>query len=116
MIRRLHARRHESGAAAVEFALVLMPLMLLIFGIIQYGMYFWARQSAVAAAREGERRASVGDYATCTGFQDFVKSEINGQAANNTVTVTRSYPVKATGNTLTTGQVGDTMKVTVSFQ
>lgn len=116
MFRRLHARRHESGAAAVEFALILFPLMLLIFGIIQYGIYFWARSSAVSAAREGARRASVGDYATCTGFQTFVRGEVNGaQTGGSAITVKRTY-TKAAGNTLTTGQPGDAMKVSVQFQ
>src|SRR6478672_11218012 len=79
MFRRLHARRHDSrGAAAVEFALVLPVLVALVFGIIQYGIYFWARQSAVAAAREGVRRASVGDYADCTAFRNFVKGQLSG--------------------------------------
>jgi Flp pilus assembly protein TadG len=114
MFHRLHARRHDDrGAAAVEFALVLPILIVLVFGIIQYGIYFWARQSAVAAAREGARRASVGDYPACTDFTAFVKSEVAGESG--TVTVNRTFPTKATGNTLTTGQVGDTMKVKVEY-
>src|SRR5690348_5326567 len=34
------ARRTQSGASAVEFALVSSVLFLLIFGIIQYGLFF----------------------------------------------------------------------------
>lgn len=117
MFRRLHARRHDHrGAAAVEFALVLLPLMLLIFGIIQYGIYFWARQSAVAAAREGARRASVGDYATCATFQPFVKGELKGVRNASAVQVHRTFTNGP--NHSTSGgavQVGDTMKVTVQF-
>jgi Flp pilus assembly protein TadG len=58
---RLHAHRREHGAAAVEFGLVLLPLMTLLLGLLQYGWYFYASQSASAAAREGARRVIVGD-------------------------------------------------------
>jgi GTPase involved in cell partitioning and DNA repair len=114
MFRRLHARRHESGAAAVEFALVLPILILLIFGIIQYGIYFWARQSAVAAAREAARRSSVGDYASCPDFTTFVQGELHGAETGSGTTVKRSF-TKATGNLLTTGQPGDTMEIELQF-
>lgn len=54
-------RRKERGAAAVEFGLVLIPLMTILLGLIQYGWYFYVSQSASAAAREGARRVIVGD-------------------------------------------------------
>lgn len=59
--------RPESGAAAVEFALVLPVLLLLVFGIVQYGFYFLASQSGSAAAREAVRRVAVGDCPKITG-------------------------------------------------
>lgn len=49
----------ERGATAVEFAVVLPLLMLLLFGIIEFGMTFWRAQSLEAAAREGARIASL---------------------------------------------------------
>ena len=52
-------RRSESGAAAVEFALVLPLLMLLLFGIISYGVMLSFRQSLSQAAAEGARAAAV---------------------------------------------------------
>jgi Flp pilus assembly protein TadG len=53
------ARLRERGAAAVEFALVLIPLLLILFGTIYFALYFNARQGAQAAAREGARVASL---------------------------------------------------------
>jgi len=53
------ARLRERGAAAVEFALVLVPLLLILFGTIYFALYFNARQGAQAAAREGARVASL---------------------------------------------------------
>lgn len=50
----------ERGAAAVEFALVCVPLVMLLFGIIGYGLALWQLQSLRAATREGARIAAVG--------------------------------------------------------
>lgn len=49
----------ERGAAAVEFALVVPLLLLLVFGIIQYGYMLSFRQSISQAAAEGARAAAV---------------------------------------------------------
>jgi Flp pilus assembly protein TadG len=52
-------RRDDNGAAAVEFALVLPLLVLLLFGIISYGVMLSFRQSLSQAAAEGARAAAV---------------------------------------------------------
>ena len=41
----LRRRRGEQGAAAVEFALIAMILFTLLFGIIQFSLWFWAWQA-----------------------------------------------------------------------
>jgi Flp pilus assembly protein TadG len=55
---RLAAR--EQGAAAVEMALVLPLLLLLVFGIIEFGFIFNRYISVTHAAREGVRQLAVG--------------------------------------------------------
>ncbi len=52
--------RGEDGAAAVEFALLLPLLVLLLFGFIQFGLAFNTRIQATNAAREAARQAIVG--------------------------------------------------------
>ena len=52
-------RGDERGAAAVEFALVGVLLFTLLFGILQFGMWFWAWQAGGHAAREAARVAAV---------------------------------------------------------
>ena len=50
----------ERGAAAVEFALLLPVLLLLVFGIIDFGRALNAQITLTQAAREGARLAAVG--------------------------------------------------------
>ncbi|HEY3452396.1 MAG TPA: TadE family protein [Myxococcales bacterium] len=47
------------GASALEFALVLPLLLLLVMGILDWGYYFFAEQIVVNAAREGARAGSL---------------------------------------------------------
>ena len=57
MIRRL--RLDRSGASAVEFALVLPLLLLLLFGIIDAGRFLWEVNKAEKATQYGARMAVV---------------------------------------------------------
>jgi Flp pilus assembly protein TadG len=53
-------QRSERGAAAVEFALVMPLLLLLVFGIIEFGLVFNRYISMTHASREGVRELSLG--------------------------------------------------------
>lgn len=55
----IHSFQGERGASTVEFALVLPALMLIIFGIIEFGRVFMVHQMLNSAAREGARIASM---------------------------------------------------------
>ena len=56
---RRRCRRAETGAAAVEFALIAPLLLLLVFGIISYGYMLSFRQAMSQGAAEGARSAAV---------------------------------------------------------
>lgn len=49
----------ERGASAVEFALVLPMLLLLVFGIVEFGRAFNIHIQLTGAAREGARVAAL---------------------------------------------------------
>jgi Flp pilus assembly pilin Flp len=51
--------RREEGAAAVEFALILTVLVVILFGIIEFGRAYSSLEIYVSAAREGARVAAV---------------------------------------------------------
>jgi Flp pilus assembly protein TadG len=61
MKRRLGGRTgRDRGAAAVEFALLLPLLLLIVFGIIDFGRALNAQITLTQAAREGARLAALG--------------------------------------------------------
>lgn len=62
MLERRRAAR-DRGAAAVEAALVLPLLLMLVFGIIDFGRMLNAQITVTEAAREGARAASLGSSA-----------------------------------------------------
>jgi hypothetical protein len=53
----------DRGAAALEFALVVPVLVVLVFGIIDYGIFFTDSLGARDGARVAARQGSVEDFA-----------------------------------------------------
>jgi len=96
-------RRDERGAEAVEFALIAIPFLLLMLGIIQYGFYFWTAETTNSSARETARRIVVGDCWNASQMDAF---------ARNGAPMTTS--VAASPAPSTSMQVGDTVTVTVT--
>jgi TadE-like protein len=76
--------RSERGAELVEFAIVVTLLLVLVFGIIGFGLTLYSDVGLNNAVREGARNAVVANYScggTCTGatpangVADFVKND-----------------------------------------
>lgn len=107
----------ERGAVAVEFALVMLPLLVLLFGAIQYGLYFWAMQGGSDIARSAARESAVGDGATnsCADFQADIRSQIGGLSGDTeSATIRRTYidaQTPADGVT-----PGDKVRISVQFK
>jgi Flp pilus assembly protein TadG len=59
LLARFASSHDETGAAAVEFALVLPILLLIVFGIFAFGQFYSEYQILQGAAREGARHAAV---------------------------------------------------------
>jgi Flp pilus assembly protein TadG len=75
--------RNERGAAAVELALVMPILILLLFGIIEFARVWNVRQTMTDAAREGARVAvvNVGLVKPATALQDSVIKIVTNAAS-----------------------------------
>lgn len=103
--------RDQGGAAAVEFALIALPLFLIIFGAIQYGYHYWSLQTAAASARELARELAVGnDLDACTA----VAADRAAAPALGPVDIDVVY-LDDTGATVGQAVIGGKVQVTVSF-
>lgn len=63
MSKRIHVRQ-ERGQSVAEFALVLPLMMLILLGIVQFGMVFKQYITLTDAVREGARKAAVSRHRT----------------------------------------------------
>ena len=114
-------RRTQGGAAAVEFALVMPILLLLVFAIIQYGLYFWAVQGGADSARSAARLAGTNQASTltCAQFRAAVTDSIGQFDDGSTPLITRTY-YEGTTDVPRSGsapvEIGDTVEVHVSFK
>ncbi len=58
-------RKGERGAATVEFAVIAAFLLLILFGILEFGLLFWQNHFVANAAREGLRVGVVANNYLC---------------------------------------------------
>lgn len=99
------SRRKQRGAVMVEMALILPVLIILVFGIIQFGLALNRYQAFQAAAREGAR---VGSLENTTGGQI-------DQAVTDALTgIPGPAPAVAISPQTCFGRIGEKITVTVS--
>jgi Flp pilus assembly protein TadG len=101
----------DSGAAAVEFALVSFLLFTLLLGTIGFGFILFAQQSALHAAREGARLAAVGVNGTCAPFQTEVAARGKGANVSSGSIGLKYTDVNGNG----VADPGDSVTVTVPY-
>jgi Flp pilus assembly protein TadG len=101
----LRKLNRTEGASAVEFAILLPILVMLLTGIIQFGMAYSNYVSITHAAREGARLAAVGKYDESTVREraypvvpdsvsiSFPNGDTHGEEAVVTVTYTKKIDV-----------------------
>ncbi len=112
-MRGFRRRRDTEGAAAVEFALVMLPVIVLLFGLVQYAFYFWAMQGGSDIARSAARLSSVGRPATCAEFRTEVSGQVNDLVGTGgTAVIQRAYNQQTPAEVT----VGDTVEVMVRFR
>jgi Flp pilus assembly protein TadG len=94
--------RSHRGATAVEFALVVGPMLLVLLGIAEFGRFFWTAQSLQRVATRAARCvgllqsdcASAGAYSASSTI-----SYVQAQALTYGVTVTSAMVVPNAANT-----------------
>lgn len=100
--------KNQKGQSLVEFAMILPFLLLLIMGIVQFGMLLNSYLGLQNAAREGARTGIVGS--TNTEIQNSIIATSPTLDVNNlTINITPSEAIRESGEALT-------VKVSYNFQ
>jgi len=73
--------RNNKGVAAVEFAICLPILILLLFGLIEFGLLFYNQQVITNASREGVRAGIVAETVNADIIQ-IVENYCSGKLIN----------------------------------
>ena len=81
-------RRDDDGVVAVELALLLPVLVILVFGILQFGLAYNRLQGVHAAAREAARAGAVAPGTECNRALD----ALDGLNITASCTVEQSCP------------------------
>jgi len=93
-------RRDTRGAAALEFAMTAICLLVLVIGIIESGLMFWSWQALQGAASDAARCAAL-DSTSC---KDVATTPANTQSYAVTAASARGLSGVASGNvTVLTG-------------
>ena len=101
--------KKEKGASAVEFALILPILLMLVFGIFQFGIAYNNWIALTHAAREGARLAAVGAY-TEQSVRDSAPS-----VAIQSIEVTPAPPGGNIGDPVTVTVTGAVLRIEIPF-
>ena len=112
----MQSARSEVGAVLVEFALVLTPLLLIIFGFLQFGIAMNAKIDATHLTAEGARYIAVNQNpglseTPATSMQNYIRSRADTEYLK-LATVCVEYPTNP--ETSTSGKVGDPVRVTLA--
>ncbi len=83
--------RSERGVAAIEFALAMPFVLLVLSGIIQFGFVLFLQSHVADVARDTARRAAVGELTQAEAVQ-FAQDTLLNWGVTYTVDVTFSDP------------------------
>jgi Flp pilus assembly protein TadG len=73
--------RHQDGAAAIEFALVAVPFLALLFAILETALVFFAGQTLETAVSDSGRLIMTGQAQTAGYTQDDFKTQVCNRLA-----------------------------------
>ena len=104
---RLHDRT-ERGASAVEFALVVIPLLMIVAGIINFGLVF-SQQLALDNAVRAGARAGVVDTGKVPATVAINQWNSTAIARSKATAPTMTYPAPGVGSTCKDSAFGASM-------
>ncbi len=101
-------RRNEKGQAIVEMALVMPLLVMLLFGIVEFGRVLNTYIVVTNLSREGARLGAVGG--SDTAIVDFVRNSASTSGFDTT-----QISISPTPTSITKRARGSSVMVTVSY-
>ncbi|MFC3300074.1 Flp pilus assembly protein TadG [Arthrobacter agilis] len=105
------SKMHERGAVAVELALVLPILILLMFGIIEVGRAYNAQVTLTSAAREGVRVVAIGKNDSAAVNRAIIAAEVlDPDLSPSNFTIVRSA-----GGAVNTCAATSTVTMTITY-
>jgi len=85
--------KSEEGAIMAEFAIVAGVFVVLMFGMIEFGLMFWQKNMVTEAARMGTRYAIVrGSESGRVADTASVSAYVRSRASLSPITVTTTWP------------------------
>ena len=123
----IKAKRQE-GASAVEFAIILPLLLILVFGIIEFSILFYDKAMITNASREGAREGIVYRYDPDGGLNhpddaeivatvaQYVQNHLISFGSGDVVTTTITRPPGDLPGDPPGDSPGDSLTVTVNYQ
>lgn len=101
-------RRRARGASVLEMALVLPVLLMLSLGVVDYGYYFFVKNTVQGAASAGVRAAST-PGATNASVTSIISSMMTAAGLQNS-----GYTVTLTPSDVSTATDGQSVTVTIT--
>jgi len=116
----------QEGQALVETTFMILAVLLLLMGIIEFGFLFYAYVRVANAAREGARAGSLwlldrevdkGYYSPilCDTVENAVLSEVGAIQESGTITITLEEGVVICDDTSLAPEAGEPITVTATY-
>ena len=113
--------KDQKGAAVVEFAIILPLLLVLLFGIVEFGFLLYNKAMITNAAREGARAGIVFDVTRPT--QAEIQTIVDNYAAAHLINFDPSQTISTNAKHLESNgppdgltiPSGDSLEVTVQY-
>jgi Flp pilus assembly protein TadG len=110
----LRARSFRGGAAIVELALTLGILFSVVYGTIEFGYYFFVKNTMEAAAREGCRAAIVSGGTNNSATTAAINQMVGSGLLPSGATTMGNYTLSTTPSTIYGTSIGTEVTVTIT--
>ena len=109
----VYVKNGERGASVVEFAIVLPILLVLLFGVIEFGFIFYNKEMLTNAAREGARAGILARSPRLT--EDEIEDVVEHYCENMLISFDNSVDLDVDASPPASPVFGDDLTVCVTY-